>query len=63
MCQREMCIRDRNGIVAEDNMRVAVVDLVEVGDGFKIAVQLPGVFKAGVVVAPDQVLMLSLIHI
>ena len=24
----------QNGIVAEDNMRVAVVDLVEVGDGF-----------------------------
>ena len=47
----------QNGIVAEDNVNLSVVDLVEVGDGFKIAIQLPGVFKAGVVVAPDQVLM------
>ena len=38
-------------------MGLAVVDLVEVGDGLKIAVELRGVFKPGVVVAPDQVLV------
>ena len=43
--------------MAENNVDLSVVDLVEVGDGLKIAVQLPGVFKAGVVIAADQVLM------
>ena len=46
-----------NGSDSEAKRRLSVVDLVEVGDGLKIAVQLPGVFKAGVVIAADQVLM------
>ena len=37
-------------------MGFAVVNLVEIGDGLKVIEELWGVFKPGVVIAPDQVL-------
>lgn len=46
-----------DGVVAQQNMGLAVVDLVEVGDGLEIAVEGGCVLVPGVVVAPDQVLV------
>ena len=45
-----------DGVVTQQNVRLPVVDLVEVGDRLKVAVQRRGILIPRVVVAPDQVL-------
>ena len=47
----------QHGIVAQEDVRLPVIDLVEVRHRLEPAVQPPGVLIAGVVVATDQVLM------
>ena len=47
----------QHGIVAQEDVGLPIVDLVEVRHRLEPAVQPPGVLIAGVVVATDQVLM------